>query len=97
MREAILLKTLGATRRQVIGIQAAEFLIIGSAAGLVGGTLAAIAAYFLLGKLLDTEFEFQWLPLLTGIAATAMLSIGTGWLASRGVLNHRPLEILREN
>ena len=97
MKEAILFKTLGATRRQVMGIQAAEFLIIGSAAGLVGGTLAAITAYFLLGKLLDTEFAFQWLPLLTGIAATAMLSIGTGWLASRGVLNHRPLEILREN
>lgn len=97
IREAILLKTLGATRRQVIRIQAAEFLIIGSAAGLVGGTLAAITAYFLLGKLLDTKFEFQWLPLVTGIAATALLSMGTAWLASRGVLNHKPIEILREN
>jgi putative ABC transport system permease protein len=97
IKEAILFKTLGATRRQVIGIQAAEFLIIGSAAGLVGGTLAAITAYFLLGKLLDTDFAFQWLALAVGIAATALLSIGTGWLASRGVLNHRPLEILREN
>jgi putative ABC transport system permease protein len=96
-KETILLKTLGATRRQVIGIQAAEFLIIGSAAGIVGGALASIAAYFLLGKLLDTEFAFQWLPLVTGIAATAILSIGTGWLASRGVLNHKPLEVLREN
>ena len=66
MKEAILFKTLGATRRQVLGIQAAEFLILGSAAGLVGGTLAAITAYFLLGKLLDTEFAFQWIPLLTG-------------------------------
>ena len=66
MKEAILFKTLGATRRQVLGIQAAEFLILGSAAGLVGGTLAAIAAHFLLGKLLDTEFAFQWIPLLTG-------------------------------
>lgn len=97
IREAILLKALGATRRQVVRIQAAEFLIIGSCAGLVGGILAAIAAYFLLGKLLDTEFEFQWIPLVTGVAATALLSIGTAWLASRGVLNHKPLEILREN
>ena len=96
-KETVLLKTLGATRRQVRLIQAAEFLILGSAAGLVGGILAAITAYFLLGKLLDTEFAFQWIPILTGIVATALLSIATGWLASRGVLNHRPLEILREN
>jgi putative ABC transport system permease protein len=97
IREAILFKTLGATRSQVAGIQAAEFLIIGSAAGLVGSILAAIAAYFLLGKLLNTDFDFQWMPLLVTTAATAILSITTGWLASRGVLNHKPLEILREN
>ena len=96
-REAILFKTLGATRSQVAGIQAAEFLIIGSAAGLVGSVLAAIAAYFLLGKLLNTDFDFQWMPLLAATAATAILSIVTGWLASRGVLNHKPIEILREN
>jgi putative ABC transport system permease protein len=97
IREVVLLKTLGATRSQISRIQAAEFLIIGSAAGLVGGTLAAIAAHFLLGNLLNTEFEFQWVPLAASAAVTASLSIATGWLASRGVLNHRPLEILREN
>jgi putative ABC transport system permease protein len=97
IREAILFKTLGATRYQVAGIQAAEFLIIGSAAGLVGGIIAAIAAHFLLGKLLNTKFDFQWIPLLVGTAATAILAIATGWLAGRGVLSHKPLEILREN
>ena len=97
IREVVLLKTLGATRPQISRMQAAEFLIIGSAAGLVGGILAAVAAHFLLGNLLNTEFEFQWMPLLACTAATAMLSIATGWLASRGILNHKPLEILREN
>jgi hypothetical protein len=29
--------------------------------------------------------------------ATALLTCATGYLASRGVLNHKPLEILREN
>jgi putative ABC transport system permease protein len=96
-REVVLLKTLGATRPQISRIQAAEFLIIGSAAGLVGGILAAIAAHYLLGKLLQTEFEFRWLPLLVSVMTTATLSIVTGWLASRGVLSHKPLEILREN
>jgi putative ABC transport system permease protein len=97
IREVALLKTLGATRSQISRIQAAEFLIIGSAAGLIGGVLAAIAAHYLLGNLLRTEFDFKWIPLLACTAATAALSIATGWLASRGVLNHKPLEILREN
>jgi putative ABC transport system permease protein len=97
IREVVLLKTLGATRSQISRMQAAEFLIIGSAAGLVGGTLAAIAAHYLLGNLLRTEFEFRWIPLLVSTASTATLTIATGWLASRGVLNHKPLEILREN
>ena len=97
IRETILFKTLGATGAQVAAIQAAEFLIIGSVSGLVGGILASIAAHFLLGRLLNTEFDFQWLPLLVAIVYTAILSITTGWIANRGVLKHKPLEVLREN
>ena len=97
IREAVLLKTLGATRAQVAQIQAAEFLVVGSAAGLVGGMLAAGTAYFLLGKLLNTSFDFKWLPLFVGTLGTAALAIAAGWLASHGVMNHKPLEVLREN
>jgi putative ABC transport system permease protein len=97
IREVVLLKTLGATRHQIAGIQAAEFLIVGSAAGFIGGILAAITAHLLLGRLLETEFDFQWFPIITAVAATAFLSIGTGWVSSRGVLNQKPLQILREN
>ncbi len=97
IREAVILKTLGATRSQVARIQAAEFLIIGLAAGFIGCLVAAAAAAYLLGTLLDTEFEFRWAPLLVAAVATAALAIATGWIASRGVLSHRPLEVLREN
>jgi putative ABC transport system permease protein len=97
IREAMILRTLGATRSQVARIQAAEFLVIGSAAGLVGGVLAAVASHFLLGRLLNTDFDFRWLPFLLGILVTAALAIATGWLACRGVMNHKPLEVLREN
>jgi putative ABC transport system permease protein len=97
IREAVILKTLGATRSQVSRIQAAEFLIVGLVAGLIGGLLAAIASHYLLGNLLNTVFEFKWAPLLIGTIATAALAIATGWIASRGIMNHKPLEVLREN
>lgn len=97
IREMTLFRTLGATRAQLKGILAVELLAIGSVAGMIGGILAAVAAHYLLGELLETEFRFRWLPLLTGTAITAILAAGTGWLASRGVMDHKPLGILREN
>jgi len=97
IRETILFRILGATRSQLRCIQAVEWMTVGSAAGLIGGLLAAVVAHFLLGSLLDTEFDFRWGPLLAGVAATAILTTVTGWLAGRGIFKHKPLEVLREN
>jgi putative ABC transport system permease protein len=97
VREAVILKTLGATRSRVARMQAAEFVILGLAAGAVGSVLAAIAADILLGRLLDTEFEMRWMPLVIATLLSAALTVVTGWAATRGVLNHKPLEVLREN
>jgi len=97
IRETILFRILGATRSQLRWILTVELLTIGSSAGLVGGLLAAGAAHYLLGNLLDVDFEFRWGSLLAGIALTAVLTAITGWLAGRGILKHKPLEVLREN
>ena len=96
IREAVLLKTLGATRAQLARIQAAEFLVVGLVAGLIGSLLASVAAHFVLGRMLEVESSFRWRPVLFGTVATSALAIATGWVASRGILNHKPLEILRE-
>jgi putative ABC transport system permease protein len=97
VREAALMKTLGATRAQVARIHAAEFAVVGAAAGIVGGAVAALAAHYLLGHALNTVFRFRWLPLATGALLSAALAVVTGWLANRGVLDQKPLEVLREN
>ena len=46
--------------------------------------------------MLEVDSTFRWLPVLFGTVASAGLAIATGWVASRGILNHKPLEILRE-
>jgi len=73
----------------------AEFAVIGSVAGLVGGTLGVLASAILVGQLLDTAYNFTWMPVVVAALITAALTILTGWLASYGVLNQKPLEILR--
>src|SRR5207247_2490850 len=61
MREVAILKTVGATRGTLIRMFCAEFAVIGSAAGLIGATLAAAASAILVRQLLDTSYKFSWM------------------------------------
>ena len=96
IREVAILKTVGATRGTLIRMFCMEFVVIGSAAGLIGGGLAAIASGILIGQLLDMPYKFSWLPVFAAALITSALTILTGWLASYGVLGRKPLDILRQ-
>jgi putative ABC transport system permease protein len=96
MREVAILRTIGATRGTLVRMFCTEFAVIGSAAGLIGGGLAALASGILIGQLLDTPYKFSWPPILAAAAITAVLTVLTGWLASYGILNRKPLDILRQ-
>ena len=73
-----------------------QFAVIGSAAGIIGGALAAVASAVLIGQFLDTSYKFSWLPVFFAAALTAILTVLTGWLASYGILDRKPLDILRQ-
>lgn len=96
MREAAVLKTIGARRRRLVGIFSVEFLVLGLVAGVMGSLLATGFTRLLLVRLLDAEFRFDILPNLLTILLTAILAVATGWLASLRVLEQKPLEVLRE-
>jgi putative ABC transport system permease protein len=96
IRETAVLKTVGATRGTLIRMFCVEFAVIGSAAGLIGGALAAAASAILIGQLLDTAYKFTWLPVFVAAAVTCGLTVLTGWLASYGILDRKPLDILRQ-
>ncbi len=96
VREAVLLRTLGAQRTQLRQIMFAEYAVLGLLAAATGGGLA-VAANGLLAKFLFKVSPVPPLPLLVGaVAAVTALTIITGWLANRGVSNHPPLAVLRE-
>lgn len=96
MREAAVLKTIGARRKRLIGIFSVEFLVLGTVAGVMGSALATLFARLLLVRLLDADFRFDAVPNLVTIVLTAALAVATGWLASLRVLSQKPLEVLRE-
>jgi putative ABC transport system permease protein len=96
VREVVILKTLGATRRRVAGIFSMEFLVLGAAAGLLGSALATGFAAIVVKQLLKANFHLDPAADLFSIALTALVAVAAGWLASYRILGQRPLEVLRD-
>jgi putative ABC transport system permease protein len=96
VREAGLLRALGASRQQLSRAQLAELACIGALAGL----LAAIGASAIGWALAKFAFEFDytispWVFAL-GIGGGALCALAGGYLGLRGVLKTPPLATLRE-
>ena len=96
MREVVILKTLGATRRRIAWIFSVEFLALGAVAGLMGSLLASGFAALILKQFLDVAFRFDSAASAAAVALSAAVAAGAGWLASYSVLKRKPLEVLRE-
>ncbi len=94
-REVVLLKALGASRRQVRGIVLVEFAGLGALAAFAGGLLAVAAGWGLLRFVFESPFVAPPLGLAALCAAVAALCAGLGALASRQVFGHTSLELLR--
>jgi putative ABC transport system permease protein len=95
MREAVVLKTLGATRMRIVRTFSVEFSVLGLLAGAVGVTFANVLTRVLLHRL-EVGFHVDWSATLVALVGTAVLATATGWIASYRILGLRPLEVLRE-
>lgn len=95
IREGTLLRTLGATRGQVLRILGVEYATLGLAAALVAATLAGVAGWALARWLFETTFVLPVLPLLGLAAGLVALTTTVGLWSSLEVLERPPLEVLR--
>lgn len=97
IRENVLLRTLGASRKQIFLINASEYLILGFLSALVG-LLVAWLASTLLGRYV---FEFNFVPSFGSsfliLLAVTLLTTLIGLLNSLSTLNRSPLQILRDS
>ncbi len=94
-RESVLLRTLGASARQVRTILLVEYATLGALSAATGILLAVVANW----ALAVFVFQAPWWPDLALLAvtfasATALAILG-GLALSRGIFRHPPLEILR--
>ncbi len=96
IREAVLLKTLGASRRQLLRIALAEYLALGLLAAVAALGLATAAGWGLARFFFDGRL---WVPgpAFLGLGAAVVgLTVGVGLWTGRGALAKPPLEALRD-
>lgn len=95
IQESVLLRTLGAGRRQILSITALEYFFLGALASATGIILSLGSTWALSRFTFKTTFSFNLLPLLAVFAIICLLTITIGLMNIRGVLRRSPLEILR--
>jgi putative ABC transport system permease protein len=94
--DAAILRTLGASRVQLQAAQVAEFLVLGSLAGLLAAAGATAIGYVLSDRVFQIPFAWNPFVWLYGLGGGAVAVTLAGWLGTRGTVRHPPLEVIRQ-
>jgi putative ABC transport system permease protein len=95
IQEAVLLRTLGASRRQIRQILLVEYLFLGFLAALTGLMLSIFGAWALSVFVFDIAYSLPTTAIIGLLVMVVLLTMGVGMLNSRGIADRPPLEILR--
>lgn len=95
VRESVLLRTLGAQRKQVVTINALEYFFLGSLASMAGIILSLVVTWLLAYYNFDSTFVPKPWPLLWLYLSITSITVLIGIINSNDVVNKAPLEVLR--
>ncbi|ANE49737.1 ABC transporter permease [Flavisolibacter tropicus] len=96
MGESVLLRTLGASKRQLFMITALEYFFLGAFAAATGIILSLIGSWALANYSFEMSFSPSLWPVLVVFLSVCALTVSIGLGNSREVLTQPPLEILRQ-
>jgi putative ABC transport system permease protein len=93
--DSVILKTLGATRWQILGAQALEYALLALILSAVSLGLGLTAAWFVIVKIFEFGWQPDWAVVLGTLGAGGTLTLGIGLLGSLPLLSIRPATALR--
>ncbi len=93
--DAVILKTLGATRMRLIGAYAIEYLLLGTATAVFGVLSGSLAAWLIVTELMHLRFAWLPLPALAATIGAVAVTVGLGLVGTYGALGQKPAPILR--
>jgi putative ABC transport system permease protein len=93
--DAVILKTLGATRARLLGAYALEYLMIGFATAVFGVIAGSVAAWLIVTRLMTLSFVWQAGSAVAVVAASLIVTVGLGLAGTLLALNRKPATVLR--
>jgi putative ABC transport system permease protein len=95
VREAVILKTLGATRAQIRTAWLTEFGLIGLVAGLIAAIVGSAASYGVAHYIMHTNWIFLPVTLIYTLAGALALMLLFGYVGTAAALRAKPAPLLR--
>ncbi|WP_090223241.1 ABC transporter permease [Lutibacter maritimus] len=96
IKESVLLRTLGAKRKQILQITALEYIYLGMLGSLVGILLSLLSSQLLAVFLFKEPFIPSLIPFLVFLPGITLLVLVIGLSNISSVLKSPPLEVLRK-
>ena len=93
--DAVILKTLGATRGRLLGAYALEYLLIGLATAIFGVVTGSVAAWLIVTRLMTLSFVWQAGSAAAVVASALIVTVGLGLAGTLLALNQKPAAVLR--
>jgi putative ABC transport system permease protein len=95
VHDAVVLKTLGATRRTLVAAFSLEYLMIGLATAVFALTAGSVAAWYVVGRIMRLPVHFQPDVAVLTLLVALVLTVGFGLIGTWRVLGQKAAPVLR--
>src|SRR5471032_1446024 len=93
--DAVILKTLGATRFRLLAAYTIEYLLLGSATALFGVLSGSLAGWLIVTDLMHLKLSWLPLPALAAALAAVVVTVALGLVGTFAALGQKPAPVLR--
>ena len=93
--DAVILKTLGATRLRLLAAYAIEYTLLGTATALFGMLAGSLASWLIVGDLMHLPFAWQPAPALAAALGAVAVTVALGLIGTFAALGQKPASVLR--
>ncbi|CAG0995014.1 hypothetical protein BURK1_02480 [Burkholderiales bacterium] len=94
--DAAILRTIGASSRQLSAAQIAEFLVLGALAGVLAAAFATATGWVLADRVFRIPYSATGWVWLWGVAGGALVVTLAGWIGTRDTARQPPLAVIRQ-
>jgi putative ABC transport system permease protein len=93
--DAVILKTLGATRRRLLMAYVIEYALIGGATAIFGMLAGSLAAWLIVTDLMNLDFAWQPVPAVLATLGAVAVTVALGLAGTFSALGQKPAPVLR--